>query len=254
MDDGGTEIMIRGQLFSRHTLQGLCALFCLVVLFGATPAAAAHRGSHSYHRSPYSSSAYTQYHRTHYNGYGYNGYRYNATSWRPYPPVARSTFYGYGGRRYTYRYRPYSSFAYGYRYYRPWYYGYNYYPRTSISYYGFSNGYNSNYYYRPFCGAWGAYSSCYCSPFSGVTSSYYPGYGSYSVWGGMGSYAPLWGSYTPYWGSYYATPWSYYPGYFGGYYGPYCGIWPYRPTLYQSIVYQSGFNVGYGRGSYYGFW
>lgn len=251
--------MIRGQLFSRHTLRQLSAFICLVVLFCAafTATASARHASHSYHRNPYSSSTYSHYRRTHYNGYGYNGYRYNATSFRSYPPVARSTFYGYGGRRYTYRYRPYASFAYGYRYYRPAYYGYYNYPRTSISYYGYSNGFNSGYYFRPFCGAWGTYSSCYCSPYAGITSSYYPNYGSYGVWGGVGSYAPIWGSYTPYWGSYYGTPWSYYagnPGSFSWYYGPYCGIWPYRPTLYQSIVFQSGFNMGYGRGSYYSFW
>lgn len=252
MDDGGTEIMIRDLLFSRPVWQRLSAVLCLIVLCSATTTEAAHRSSYSYQRNPHASSVYSQYRRTHYNGYGYNGYRYNAVSYRPYPPVARSTFYGYGGRRYTYRYRPYSSFAYGYRYYRPAYYGYNYYPRTSYSYFG--NSFNSGYYYRPFCGAWGSYSSCYCSPFSGIASSHYPAYSSYNVWGGLGSYGPLWGSYTPYWGSYYGTPWSYYPGYFGGYYGPYCGIWPYRPTLYQSIVFQSGFNVGYGRGSYYSFW
>tara|TARA_R110002111_G_scaffold126741_2_gene191368 strand:+ start:7430 stop:8101 length:672 start_codon:yes stop_codon:yes gene_type:complete len=223
-------------------------------MLATSSAEAARPYSVSRYHGPAYASASVRYrnHSTRYrysNSYG-NSYARSYSS--PY-----STYYGSGARRYNYRYRPYAAVA-GYRYYRPNYYRFNGYPAlASRSYYGYGYGYNSAY-SQPFGNCWNSYSSCYCSPFSGVNSSYIPSGGGYSFV--PGSYAPYWGSYTPYWGSYapnwgayYGSPWSYYPGYFGNYYGT-CGIWPYRPSLYGSIVFQSGFNTGYGRGSYYNFW
>lgn len=214
---------------------------CLLVLAGleTSTALAARPISVSRYHTPYSSSVYRYSPR-------YSRYRYTSNYPRNYS-YYRSTYYGYGARRYNYRYRPYAAVA-GYRYYRPAYYGINHYP-AGIGY----TWAGSSFYPRPFCNAWNTYSSCYCSPYSGnVISNYVPYYGNYTPY--MGSYTPLWGSYLPYGGSYFAAPGSYFGYANSGFYGYYCGVWPYRPTLYGSIVFQSGWNTGYGRGSYYQFW
>ncbi|WP_144980801.1 hypothetical protein [Gimesia aquarii] len=182
---------------------------------------AAHPYSVSRYRTPYSPSAYYRYRYGNRSAY----YGYSNRYARNYSYYPRSSYYGFGARRYYNRYRPYAAVA-SYRYYRPAYYRFNGYPRYSYF------GYNTFYPWRT-CNAWNSYSSCYCSPY-GYTGSYAP------YWG---TYTPLWGSYRPYWG-----------GYFGGYYGPYCGIWPYRPTLYGSLIFQYGYNTGYGRRGYYSLW
>lgn len=224
-------------MLSLRTFILLC--FASLVPLVTSTAEAAPRGTTvvRYHGSPYHASASVRY-----RGYASNRYYY-----------PRSTFYGYGARRYNYRYRPYAAAA-SYRFNRPSYYSFYNYPNRSYVSYGFSS-----YYPRPFCNAWNSYSSCYCSPYSGYQSTYYPYYGNYGVF--PGSYAPLWGSYAPYWGSYapnwggyYYAPFSYYPGYYGSFYGYNCGVWPYRPTLYGSLVFQSGYNMGYYGRSYYRFW
>jgi hypothetical protein len=223
---------------SLKSVTRICICLCALASIEFSTASAARpyavSRSHSMHRSPYSSSAYARY-RGHY------GRRYS-NSYSRSRNATYSTFYGYGARRYNYRYRPYAAAA-GFRYYRPYYYGFNSYPVVArYSSYRY-NSFNS----RPFCNSWNTYSSCYCSPYSGrgYRNSYAP------YWG---SYTPMLGSYVPYASGYYASPWSYYPGSYGSFYGPYSGIWPYRPTLYGSIVFQSGYNVGYGHGSYYRFW
>lgn len=236
--------MIGSQVFSLRSFTRIS--FCLLALASVDiPTASAARPysvsrSVSRYRSPYYASPNQQYRSR-------SAYRYSTGYSRNYA-VSHSTYYGYGARRYNYRYRPYAASA-GYRYYRPNYYRFNGYPAyAGISY----NSYNS-FYPRRICNSWNSYSSCYCSPYSGYRSSYVPYGGGYSF--AAGSYAPYWGSYVPNWGAYYGAPWSYSPGYYGNFYGPYCsGIWPYRPSLYGSIVFQAGYNMGYGRGSYYRFW
>ncbi len=238
MDDGKPIIMIGGPVLSLRSVTRLILCCCVLAMIEVPTASAAHPYSISRSASRYRSSSYISassryrnrsYYR-HSTGYARNRYaRY-------------STFYGYGARRYNYRYRPYAAAA-GFRFYRPAYYGFYNYPLVNRAY---TYRYNT-FYSRPFCNIWNGYSSCYCSPFSGTVylNSYAPYWGSYS---------PLLGSYVPFQGGYYASPWSYSPGYYGSYYAPFYGLWPYRPTLYGSIVFQSGYNVGYGRGSYYRFW
>ena len=220
-----------------------CILFCLcwaTLGMNHSSSEAASRSVSRYRSPSYSSSVSARY-----RNYSTNRYRYSPRSsyYRNYS-LPRSTYYGYGARRYNYRYRPYAAVS-SYRFYRPNYYRFYGYPAAnSYSYYGYNT-----YYPRRFCGAWNAYSSCYCSPYAG----------SYSVFGGSyaplwGTYAPYWGTYSPNWGAYYGSPWSYYPGYYGSYYGLGCGLWPYRPTLYGSLIFQSGYNMGYYGRSYYRFW
>ncbi|HCO23052.1 MAG TPA: hypothetical protein DIT97_08330, partial [Gimesia maris] len=125
--------------FSIRTFVLGCCLLALAGLETSTALAARPISVSRYHR-PYSSSVYRHSPR-------YSRYRYTSNYPRNYS-YYRSTFYGYGARRYNYRYRPYAAVA-GYRYYRPGYYGINHYP-AGIGY----TWAGSSFYPRPFCNAW----------------------------------------------------------------------------------------------------
>ncbi|HAH43782.1 MAG TPA: hypothetical protein DCM07_02800, partial [Planctomycetaceae bacterium] len=91
---------------SMRTLVLGCCLLALTAWETSSVSAARPISVSRYH-TPYSSSVYRRSPR-------YSTYRYSAGYPRNYSNY-RSTYYGYGARRYNYRYRPYAAVA-GYRY------------------------------------------------------------------------------------------------------------------------------------------
>jgi len=106
MDDGKPKIMIGDPVFSLRSLTRIS--FCLLALASVDiPMASAARPyavsrSVSRYRSPYYASANQQYRSR-------SSYRYSTgypTGYSRNDAVSHSTYYGYGARRYNYRYRP----------------------------------------------------------------------------------------------------------------------------------------------------